>query len=283
MGFASVGALATASEESSWLSTWRKSPTAGTTAGVWFDLSMSPGNPVPQYYAAAPLQPVALTAADGGLFHGGPVSPAVKHVRTVGIFASAATALPMPVILCDYLMFYPFFDDGVLDPQTTSNGVTLPRYTDGTGVQIMAVSVAARTGGQSFTVSYTNSAGVSGRTTVAALQTSAASNGSIVSSATLAAAGGSPFLSLQAGDTGVRSIESVTMLGPDVGLMTLVLVKPLVHFQLRELTAPVEVDCFTDLNGAPVVADGAYLNLLCNPRGVLSATTLHGYIQTAWN
>lgn len=33
---------------------WRKTPSQVTTAGVWFDLSMSPGNPNPQYYAATP-------------------------------------------------------------------------------------------------------------------------------------------------------------------------------------------------------------------------------------
>lgn len=35
--------------------TYRKVPTQSTNQGVWFDLSMSPGNPSPQYYAATPM------------------------------------------------------------------------------------------------------------------------------------------------------------------------------------------------------------------------------------
>lgn len=36
------------------LSSWRKAPTQTTGVGVWFDLSMSPGNPVPNYYIGTP-------------------------------------------------------------------------------------------------------------------------------------------------------------------------------------------------------------------------------------
>lgn len=35
---------------------WRKVPSQVTTAGYWFDLSLSPGNPVPKYwFDATPL------------------------------------------------------------------------------------------------------------------------------------------------------------------------------------------------------------------------------------
>lgn len=45
------------------------------------------------------------------------------------------------------------------------NTTPLPRYSDGIGVQIMPVVVAGQTGGQTFTVNYTNSEGVAGRVT----------------------------------------------------------------------------------------------------------------------
>ena len=151
-GFANVQALGDALlAGQSTYATWRKSPSQASTAGVWFDLSMSPGNPAPQYYAASPLVAKTLTqSGDGGLFHGGAVSPASKHLSRVTALTSTATALPMPMILCDYLLFYPFVDEGSTDEQLMDNTTTLPRYTDGEGVQVMAVSVAGRTGGVWF-------------------------------------------------------------------------------------------------------------------------------------
>jgi hypothetical protein len=264
--------------------TWRKSPSQASSQGIWFDLSMSPGNPAPQYYAAAPGVAIALSRSnDGGLDHGNNVAPATKHLRRMTILTSTATALPMPAILCDYLMFYPFIDEGTTDAQPMTNIVTVPRYTTGEGVQIMAVSVAGRTGGQSFSVTYTNSSGVAGRTTELVIENSATANGNIVTSDRAVAAARGPFLPLQAGDTGVRSIESVTMAGPDVGLFTLVLVKPIAQLSLRGIDAPVEIDYLLDFGQAPVIKDDAYLNLIVCPSGTLAATALHGDLTVVWN
>jgi hypothetical protein len=265
-------------------STWRKTPTQITTIGVWFDLSMSPGNPVPQYYAASPGISVAMAqSTDGGIFHGGSVSPKTKHLRNVTALTVTATPLPMPMILLDYLLYYPFVDEGSTDQQLLTTSVTLPRSTSGAGVQIMAVSVAGRTGGQSFFVGYTNQDGTAGRISQTVVQNSVSVNGTIVTSdrAVLGAAG--PFIPLQAGDTGVRSIESVTMLGADVGLFTLVLVKPLAQMSIVGIDAPVEVDYFKDFAQCPVVGDNAYLNFICCPAGSLASVPIHGDIKLIWN
>lgn len=267
--------------------TWRKSPSQASTAGVWFDLSMSPGNPVPQYYAASPGAAKALSqSTDGGLYHGPNVSPGVKHLKRFTVMTTTATALPMPMILADYLLFYPFIDEGTTDPQPLDNTVTLPRWTSGDSVQVMAVSVAGRTGGQTFQITYTNSAGVSDRLSQVAIENTAAANGTVVTSNTTGAtrATGGPFIALQAGDTGVRSIESVQMIsGTDVGLFALVLVKPLAQARLDGIDAAMEAVYLTDYNQLPVIADDAYLNILANPRGTLAATALHGDITTVWS
>lgn len=70
----------------------------------------------------------------------------------------------MDLILLDYLGFYPFIDESVTDKQFTDNTVTLPRYADGDGVQIMPVVVAGQTGG-GCSSAYTNEHGESGRIT----------------------------------------------------------------------------------------------------------------------
>jgi hypothetical protein len=285
LGFANVQQFADAQVAGqSWYSTWRKSPSQVSTIGIWFDLSMSPGNPVPQYYAATPLVAAPMSYSDEqGMNHGRNVSPDTKHLSRLTVMTATATALPMPMILCDYLLYYPFIDEGSTDEQLLDNTAGLTRYTDGEGVQIMAVSVAGRTGGQSFFVNYTNQDGTAGRISQTVVQNSVSVNGSIVTSNRANAGARGPFIPLQTGDTGVRSIESVTMLGADVGLFALVLVKPLAQLSLRGVDAPVEVNYLTDFGQLPVIQDDAYLNLLACPSGSLAATALHGDITVVWN
>jgi hypothetical protein len=263
---------------------WRKTPSQATTAGIWFDLSMSPGMPVPKYwFDAAPLTARAITqSADGGFYHGANVSPSEKYLRSVTTQASAATALPMNAILCDYLLYYPTTDDGSTDEQLMDNTVTLPRYTDGKGVQILAVTVGARTGGQTFTVNYTNSDGISGRVTSAVTQNTATTLGSITGSNTAIINASNPFIGLQDDDEGVRSIESVTMQGVDVGLMSFILVKPLVQTCFREITVPYEKDFLVPTSDLIKIEDNAFLNFLVLPLGTLAATVLRGDLKVIW-
>lgn len=265
--------------------TWRKVPSQTTTARTWFDLTMSPGNPPPKYWFDAPpgIAKAVSQSTDGGLFHGANVSPQSKYLRVVTTSASVATALPMPMILCDYLLYYPSLDDSVTDAQTLDNTVTLPRYTDGKGVQIIAVSVAGRTGGQSFYCTYTNSDGVAGRTSQTVRQNSSAAIGTVVTSAGAGVNSANPFIGLESGDQGVRSIESVTMLGADVGLFALILVKPLAYTQIRGIDAPYEKDLFILGNELPKIEDDAFLSFLCSPFGTLASTPLIGNLKVIWN
>lgn len=282
-GFGSVRDLVLAEDNGQRsLFTWRKTPAQTTTQGIWTDLSMAPGNPIPNYYANTPLVAATLTGTEG-LYHGPSVSPATKHLKRFMALSASATGLPLALILCDYLLYYPFLDQGTTDPQGLTNGVSLPRYTDGKGVEIMPVLVGAQSGGQSFQVSYTNSDGVAGRTSGTVICNTATSNGSIVSTQQANAQAAGPFLPLQVGDKGVRSIESLTMNGADVGLMALVLVQPIASLMLRGVDAPVEVDFLQDRPSMPRIVDGAYLNLLALPMGNLSGTALHGTIETTWN
>lgn len=264
--------------------TWRKTPSQVTTAGLWFDLSMSPGRPVPKYWFDAPpaIAKQITYSADGGLEHGGGVSPSEKYLRLTTGLATVATALPLTMILCDYLLYYPSIDDSVLDEQVLDNTVTLPRYTDGEGVQAIAVSVAGRTGGARFYFTYTNSDGVSGRTSQTVYQNSAAALGTLQGNGRNTNIASSAFIGLQSGDSGIRSIDSVFMLDADVGLMTFILVKPLGTSVIRGIDAVVEKDYFLESGLVPRIYDDAYLSFLCLPRGTLAATALMGDIKCIW-
>lgn len=270
-------------------SSWRKIPSIATTASNWFDLSMSPGNPRPQYYAASPLvaQQMKLST-DGGFYHGSSVSSAgyQKYLKSFKLSLSNSAA-PIPFILCDYLLYYPFVDMGTNDEQIMDNTLTLPRYADGLGVQMMPVSVAAGTSlSPQFTVNYTNSDGVSGRTSKLVTLSAATANGSILTchhglSTTV---GNVPFIGLQDGDKGVRSVQSVTFPSTlDVGLFALVLVKPILTSTFFENTSPIETELISHTSGLPKIYDDAFLNLIMCPAASASGFQFFGDIETVWN
>lgn len=289
MSFANVGAIVDAENAGRVTMAYvRKVPAVVTVAGGWYDYSMCPGSPPPQYYAAAPLTATTLTrSADGGIRHGGNVSPLQKYLRRVSFSCVTAGGVPQSFYMLDYLLFYPFVDMGTVDPQTMDNSQALTRYTDGAGVQMMAVLVAPHSVvGDSFVVSYTNQDGTAGRATPAHTMTTAvAVNGTILTTQTAGEGRNGPFMTLQSGDTGVRSVESVTCTaGTDVGLFTIVLVKPLARFAIREITAPAEYDFVTDAGClVPPIEDDAYLNLISCPAGSVSAAALNGMVEFAWN
>ncbi len=272
------------------VASWRKAPTQTTATGIWFDLSMSPGNPVPNYYAAAPLAWTPLRqSTDYGLPHGGNVSPATKYLHKFLISPSAvATLAPATVMLLDYVGYYPFIDMADTIPL---GATTLPRYTDGAGLKIMAVEVAAQVGGvASFYINYTNSSGVAGRQTSTCFCNTQVVNGTLINTGPTMGAtyNASPFIPLQAGDTGVRSIESITWLTSDVGLVTLVLVKPLATIALEPISnsiySPKEVDfAIQNAGKMPVIPDDAYLNMICLPTGTLAGGQYYGTVETIWS
>lgn len=287
-GFANARVLADAQDAGKYLyASFRKQATQTTGAGIWFDLSMSPGNPAPNYYIGTPGVFTALKqSTDGGIRHGGNVSPAKKFLRKLLVQTATAAATPCQLLLLDYIGFYGFIDESVLDEQPLDNTTSLPRHADGRGVQLMPVVVAGQTGGQPFTVNYTNQDGVSGRITQSVTMSTQFVNGTILHSLQSGASyeNNGPFLPLQSGDSGVRSVESVTIGGVgDVGLFALVLVKPLASVALRGIDAPTEIDYLTDMAALPEIEDDAYLNFLSLPNGTLSGAPIIGVIETTWN
>lgn len=266
---------------------FRKQPTQTTGSGVWFDLSMSPGNPAPNYYIGVPGVFTPLKrSTDGGLDHGPNVNALgySKYLRKLMAMTVTATAAPLTMVLMDYIGFYPFIDESVTDKQFMDNTNYQTRYTDHRNVQLMPVVVAGHTGGQPFTVNYTNQDGVAGRVTRSATMGTQIVNGTILCS--MAAGNGytGPFLPLQQGDTGVQSVQSVTIGGVgDVGLFALVLVKPLATLDIRGIDAPTEVDYLTDCGfSIPEIKDDAYLNFVSLPVGTLSGAGIHGIIETTF-
>jgi hypothetical protein len=261
---------------------FRKVPSQASTAGWWVDLSMAAGNPMPNYYVGTELE-ATLFDDFRGIFHGDDKSPSSKHLTSLSLITPTA-AMVGKYMLLDYLMFYPFVDGDSADAQTMDNTITLPRYATGDGVQVMAVAVAPTTGSGRFTFDYINQDGVAKTSKSQSCSTTSANIATLVTSQQANTDCIGPFLSLNSGDTGVRSITSVTFTVANGGLVALVLVKPIAEIAIREINTEVEATYVDKRPGIlPRIYDGAYLNLISNPAGSVAAGILKGAASFAWS
>lgn len=239
-GFRNVKAWASAPDLGRYhVTTFRKAvASSATVANDFVDYTYFAGNPPANFYASAPL--VAALVEDIRGFNVPNVSPMKQFVKSITVMSAASSATATSnqnqrMMLCDYLLYYPFVDtDAVGEQQDMVQTVSLPRYTDGKGVMMMAVAQSAASTVGTFTVSYTNQDGTAGRTSAVTYTKAVAGGGALVSSTTNAVSGSQPFIQLQAGDSGVRSVESVTFSAAGGGLMAIVLVKPLMHIHCTQ-------------------------------------------------
>lgn len=261
----------------------RKVPSQASTAGHWVDLSMAAGQPIAQYYAAAPLEAAVLTGMRG-IFHGDDRSPSQKHLVEWSLMTPTA-GLVGAYHLLDYLLYYPFVDLDSTDEQALDNTVTLPRYTAGDGVRVMLVAVAPTAGGASLTFNfdYVDQNGNAQTAPTQTFNSTAANIATILSSQQAVSGGqGSPYLHLASGSTGVRSITAWRNVAAVGGLAAVVLVKPLATLWLPEVSTPVELTYPNLKPGPPRVYDGAYLGMIMNCAATVAAGTLAGHVRFAW-
>jgi len=168
------------------------------------------------------------------------------------------------------------------------------RYEDGAGLRMAMVSTAlsgTSSGTPVMTCSYTNQAGTSGRALGATVNfTAGAANiptPAKIAHSGVAANNYGPFLPLAAGDTGVQSVQSVTMTTNYGGATTvtgaLCLYRPLATLPLVAASVAAERNLMTQLPSLPKILDGACLTWLYFPGAATAASTsLFGYVDTAW-
>lgn len=298
MGFQSVYQWATAPDAGKYhLTTFRKQvASSATVANDFVDYTYFAGNPPANFYASAPLEAAFVEAIRGILI---PQVPA-QSLKSITVMSAASSATGTTnqnqrLMLADYLMYYPFVDtDAVGEQQDMVQTVTLPRYATGHGVQIMAVGQSAASTVGTFTINYTNSLGVAGRVSDVTYTKAISGGGTLVSSTNNAVTGSQPFIQLQAGDAGVRSIESVTFTAGGGGLLALVLVKPLWHFystqecrrtttgNLESYGAATQVESI--LHAPPAeIFQGAVLGIVgLGNAGTLASSVLVGTLETIW-
>jgi hypothetical protein len=256
------------------------------------------GNPIANYYAAAPLV-AAVLEPEKGIIVPRMIASETQFLHRITAMSAASGATSttnqsQPMYLLDYLMFYPFVDmDAAGEDQTMTQSVSLPRYASGVGVQMMCVSQSTTVGGGRFTITYIDSDNVQ-RTTISLFCGAAQPPGTLVN-AVLGTGGLTPFVPLEAGVKGVKSVVSVNFSVANGGLVAIVLVRPLETFWMEEecrrttsgnlesYGAPVEKEAVRMRGGMVEIKDGAFLGFLGQgAAGSLASSVLVGTLETVW-
>lgn len=280
-----------------WVTQFRKTvASAATVTNAGIDYSYFAGSPPANFYASAPLVSEYVEAIRG-IYVPTVGAGKTQHLSNIKIMSAANGATSTAngrqlLLLADYLMYYPFIDtDAVGEEQLMDNTKTLPRYPGG---QVIAVAQSASSAVGEFTINYTNDQGVAGRVSGINL-TAVVSGGGQVVNAQRAGTSYNSFINLQAGDRGVASIQSCTMTGAGGGLMSLVIVKPLMLMYFNQesrVTTTGNIESYGACDefqsvihkaGMPEIKDGAVLNFFASGfAGSLASSIMVGVLETIW-
>lgn len=238
-------------------------------AGVLHSLFYTSGSPGAAAAPSPGLAGAALTQYAGQIPFANPASGNTNLFRL-----TASATQPGKLILCDRLWHNSGIGITTTGAQTV-NSVTWPARsvaaggpdTNGGFVMIGLEASAAIGGGAvtNTTISYTNQAGTAGRTGTMASWPATAVAGTFV-----------PF-QLQAGDTGIRSVESLT-LGTTYtsGTVHLVAYRKIAELALPSANVGAAIDMVT--SGFPRLFDDSVLFFLWHPSST-TAVTVNGTIM----
>lgn len=185
----------------------------------------------------------------------------------------AQTAQAGVLLLCDRL----WHNGGFNITSTSAQSITSPTFpardangaTNGDGV-LLGVEVSAATGAgtPTLTASYTNQAGTSGRSAT-----------NIIATVATSAAGTFYPIGLQAGDTGVRSVQSLTLSATwTSGTINLVAYRVIASLEIGAVYVPSAIDLLT--SGMPRLYNGSVPYLVFIPQTTTSSPLIGSYCVT---
>lgn len=270
--------------------------TTAHTAGVWYLLNQGGGNP-----AAGTILGTGTnlafqatsdsTATAAGIQHGGNVGGGTgfKQIINASAFSAAATTMPAVFMLVDMLGFYPITTVTTTGAQTLNNSVSLPRYTDGAGVQaILVPSTVMGAGTPTCTLTYTNSGGTGSKTTPSTPALPLINATAPVSQVCYSGTGSGkygPFMPLANGDAGIRSVQSINFSATMTsGVQNLILCKPLLTLPMTTIGVAAERDLLNQVPSLPRVYDGANLQWLMYAGAATPVSSpFYGHLDFAWS
>lgn len=283
MAFRTMKEMVDKIEDQNWSFDFRRISPNATSAGIWFDYSMATPIPKQNSYFSTALEAKALLYKDGIISGPDCASDEKKYLKMISAQCSVA---PLNLMLCEYLIFYP----GISGDDIAEEGITLDNSTASIpsafnsvkDIQVMLVAQGSYTGGAQFYINYTNQDGVAGRISEVCTTNTFGIYGSILSSGVDDRQFG-PFIPLQRGDTGVRSVEKVFWLTPNGGIAALVLVRKAGILDIREVNHPAEKDFFTDMGLLmPEIKNQTYINFLGLANATVAAAPCYGTVEFCW-
>ena len=258
-------------------------------AGRWYDGSMLGALPIANAWAGTALNWVSCNESTGngtqvfGIPHGGNVSPLTKHLLNMNAWGTAATSVPGTLMLVDLQGYYPGISNNTTSAQTLVGTPTL-RYTNGEGCRMYWVQTAAAGAtAQNIALSYTDQAGNTGNALGATVAMTASGIAGHISHTGTAANNYGPFLPMASGDTGVRSVQTVTFSATNTGTGALCIARPLAQITLSVAGLMTEKDLLNQIPSLPIIKDGACLVWLYGAGAATAAsTTFAGGIEVVW-
>jgi hypothetical protein len=283
-----------------WRTDWNKNTfgTTAHTAGTWYLLSQTGGNPAASSILGtgtnlAFQQLLDTTATAAGIQHGGDVT-SFKTIVNASAFSAAATSMPAVFMLVDLMGFYPITTVTTTGAQTLTNGVTIPARdrtgtTNGVGVQALLVpSTVMGAGTPTVTLTYTNQAGTGSRTTPSSPALPTLNTTAPVTQVAYSGTGAGkygPFIPLAAGDTGIRSVQSINFSATMTsGVMNLILCRPLLTLPMTTIGVACERDLLNQVPSLPRVYNGACLAWLMYAGAATPVNSaFYGHLDFAWS
>lgn len=270
-----------------WRADWNKiTGGAAYTAGRWYDLSPLAGTPIANAWTGTALNAQVPNETTGfGLYHGGDVSTDIKNLLNMGAVSAVATAVPSTLMLVDMCLYYPGISMNSATAQTLVNTNTLTRYTTGAGLRAgLVIQTSAGATAHNIAISYTNQAGTAGRTLPVTVAGTASAIAPHLTHSGTAANNYGAFLPLASGDTGIRSVQTLTLSAASGGgTAALCLYKPLMEIPITTASVYAERDLLNQLPSLPIIQDGACLTWLLFTGGALAAfSNIYGKVTSVW-
>lgn len=251
---------------------------AGKTYSAWLVDGGSPGCGLAPGAAAVPTSAtqgaIPFTNASGG-----------REKRLIaagfswGAYISIGTEHRSEIFIYDRLFHISNLSGTSVAAQNvqSGSGVVLTRNTGGIGneiwIEIYGTAIGATTG-VTATCSYTNQAGTAGRTTQATPVGGSSGGGGVRDILEMGR------MQLQAGDTGVQSVETLTLSGSTgtAGVLGVTIVRPLAYVPIRDAIGL--ADFTFGLSGTPVIESDACLALAWREMSTTNPP-LFGFLATA--
>ena len=283
---------------------WNKVMGAGAyTSSRWYNTFTLGGNPIAGTYPAVALTATTLSDISGGIQtpgaiqHGGNKSTDTKHLINAEIMTSNAFSVPAYLLLVDVLAYYQGINmnsssaQNMLSSNAGANILPNRQGVQHSGNNVFAfLETQATTGATALpftmTITYTNSALASGRIMPGSPALGCVSSFSPHIIHSTSSVGGTycPFLPLQAGDTGISSIQSFQLSGTTgAGTACLVLCEPIAKIPIIIQGSTTSRDFIFNPPSLPQIKDGACLNyLLYAGVGLAASTTFYGQLDFVW-